>query len=66
MKSIDASGSVQAIGTLRENHKFLVLGQNNKLSLFNFVLVHGPDVVLTKLDSKVSGTYVQCIKTSGD
>ena len=66
LKQVNLQGSIQAISTLRENHKFLVLGQNNRVSLFNFALCYGPDIQLTKLDSKVSGAYVQCIKTIGD
>jgi len=59
-------GSIQAIATMGENHKFLVIGQNNSISLYNFALSISQDIMLMKLDSKVSGAYVQCIKTIDD
>lgn len=36
LKEMDLQGSVQAISSLRENHKFLTIGQNNKVSLYSF------------------------------
>lgn len=63
LKDINLQGGIQAVQTLRDNHPFLVLGQNNRVSLFSFGLNHNLDVTLTKLDSKVAGAYVQCIAT---
>lgn len=65
LKSIDMQGSVQAICSLRENHQFLTIGQNNKVSLYSFQ-VCTTDVSLVRLDTKVCGCYVQCIQTSKD
>lgn len=58
LKQVDLAGSIQAIGTLRDNHRFLVLGQNNKVSLFSFGIDHLRQVSVQKLDSKVSGSFV--------
>lgn len=66
LKQVDLAGSIQAIGTLRDNHRFLVVGQNNKVALFSFGLDHHRQVSLQKLDCKVSGAFVQAIRTIED
>lgn len=56
-------GSIQALATLRENHKFLALGINNRIHLYTLNLKHGHNFDLIQHDSKVSGTFIQTIKT---
>jgi hypothetical protein len=56
-------GSIQAMATLRENHKYLVLGINNRVILYSLNLKHGNSFDIIAHDSKVSGTFAQCMKT---
>jgi hypothetical protein len=51
------------MATLRENHKYLALGVNNRLILYSLNLRHGHQFDIISHDSKVSGTFAQCIKT---
>ena len=55
-------GSVQAMTTLKANHKYLALGLNNRVILYTLNLRHGNHFDLIEHDSKVSGTFVQCMQ----
>jgi hypothetical protein len=56
------AGSIQAIETIGENHKYLALAMNNKVVLHTFNMRHGYHFDLSEQDSKVSGTFAQCMK----
>ena len=51
------------MSTLRENHKYLCLGINNRVILYSLNLKHGNSFDIIAHDSKVSGTFAQCMKT---
>jgi hypothetical protein len=56
-------GSIQCMATLKENHKYLALGINNRVILYSLNLKHGNSFDIISHDSKVSGTFAQCMKT---
>jgi hypothetical protein len=51
------------MATLKENHKYLALGINNRVILYSLNLKHGNSFDIISHDSKVSGTFAQCMKT---
>ena len=63
MHQIEKNGSIQQVATLGENHKFLVLGVNNRLDLMQFNLRLGEYFDLSLLDSKPAGSLLNVIKT---
>lgn len=60
---LSCAGGVQAISTLRENHKYLTLAVSNRVVLYSFNMRHGHQFDLIEHDSKVSGTFAQSMKT---
>jgi hypothetical protein len=56
-------GSIQTMATLKENHKYLAVGINNRVILYSLNLKHGNTFDMISHDSKVSGTFAQCMKT---
>jgi hypothetical protein len=58
-----APGSIQALATMKENHKYLILGINNRIIVYSLNLRYGDHFEIEAHDSKVSGTFTQCIKT---
>ena len=56
-------GSIQSMATLKENHEYLAIGINNRVIIYSLNLRLGNIFDLIAHDSKVSGTFIQCIKT---
>ena len=59
-----APGSIQSMATLKANHKYLALGLNNRVILYTLNMKHGNSFDLIEHDSKVSGTFVQCMQAA--